>query len=72
MDKFKFVPIKLNDIMEMVANKYRVVIVDRYSQNFYTPDDLTMYEWIQILEHNNTDNRYDFYYEVNNDEMLGL
>lgn len=70
MDKFKFVPIKLNDIMEMVANKYRVVIVDRYSQNFYTPDDLTMYEWIQILEHNNTDNRYDFYYEVNNDEML--
>lgn len=71
MDKFKFVPIKLNDIMEMVANKYRVVIVDRYSQNFYTPDDLTMYEWIQILEHNNTDNRYDFYYEVNNDEMLG-
>lgn len=70
MDNFKFVPIKLNDIMEMVANKYRVVIVDRYSQNFYTPDDLTMYEWIQILEHNNTDNRYDFYYEVNNDEML--
>ena len=70
MDKTKYISIQLDEVMEKVLNKQYVVIVDRYNQTFNYPDELSVDEWFEILKSKNSDNRYDFYYEVKSDEML--
>ena len=70
MDKTKYISIQLDEVMEKVLSKQRVVIVDRYVQTFNYTDELSMDEWFEILKSKNSDNRYDFYCEVKSDEML--
>ena len=70
MDKTKYISIQLDEVMEKVLSKEFVVIVDRYNQTFNYSDDFSMAEWFEILKSKNSDNRYDFYYEVKSDEML--
>lgn len=70
MDKIKYISIQLDEVMEKVLSKQYVVIVDRYNQTFNYPDELSVDEWFEILKSKNSDNRYDFYYEVKSDEML--
>lgn len=70
MDKIKYISIQLDEVMENVLSKQYVVIVDRYNQTFNYPDELSVDEWFEILKSKNSDNRYDFYYEVKSDEML--
>lgn len=70
MDKTKYISIQLDEVMEKVLSKQYVVIVDRYNQTFNYPDELSVDEWFEILKSKNSDNRYDFYYEVKSDEML--
>ena len=70
MDKTKYISIQLDEVMEKVLSKQYVVIVDRYNQTFNYPDELSIDEWFEILKSKNSDNRYDFYYEVKSDEML--
>ena len=70
MDKTKYISIQLDEVMEKVLSKQYVVIVDRYNQTFNYPDEFSMDEWFEILKSKNSDNRYDFYYEVKSDEML--
>ena len=70
MDKTKYISIQLDEVMEKVLSKQRVVAVDRYNQTFNYPDEFSVAEWFEILKSKNSDNRYDFYYEVKSDEML--
>lgn len=70
MDKIKYISIQLDEVIEKVLSKQYVVIVDRYNQTFNYPDEFSMAEWFEILKSKNSDNRYDFYYEVKSDEML--
>ena len=70
MDKTKYISIQLDEVMEKVLSEQYVVIVDRYNQTFNYPDELSVAEWFEILTSKNSDNRYDFYYEVKSDEML--
>lgn len=70
MDKTKYISIQLDEVMEKVLSKQYVVIVDRYNQTFNYPDEFSVDEWFEILKSKNSDNRYDFYYEVKSDEML--
>lgn len=70
MDKIKYISIQLDEVIEKVLSKQYVVIVDRYNQTFNYPDELSVDEWFEILKSKNSDNRYDFYYEVKSDEML--
>ena len=70
MDKTKYISIQLDEVIEKVLSKQYVVIVDRYNQTFNYPDEFSMAEWFEILKSKNSDNRYDFYYEVKSDEML--
>ena len=70
MDKTKYISIQLDEVMEKVLSKQYVVIADRYNQTFNYPDELSVDEWFEILKSKNSDNRYDFYYEVKSDEML--
>ena len=70
MDKTKYISIQLDEVMEKVLSKEIVVIVDRYNQTFNYSDEFSMAEWFEILKSKNSDNRYDFYYEVKSDEML--
>ena len=70
MEKTKYISIQLDEVMEKVLSKQYVVIVDRYNQTFNYPDELSIDEWFEILKSKNSDNRYDFYYEVKSDEML--
>ena len=70
MDKIKYISIQLDEVMEKVLSKEIVVIVDRYKQTFNYPDELSVDEWFEILKSKNSDNRYDFYYEVKSDEMF--
>ena len=70
MDKTKYISIQLDEVMEKVLSKQYVVIVDRYNQTFNYPDELSAAEWFEILKSKNSDNRYDFYYEVKSDEMF--
>ena len=70
MDKTKYISIQLDEVMEKVLSEQYVVIVDRYNQTFNYPDELSVAEWFEILNSKNSDNRYDFYYEVKSDEML--
>ena len=70
MDKTKYISIQLDEVMEKVLSKQYVVIVDRYDQTFNYPDELSVADWFEILKSKNSDNRYDFYYEVKSDEML--
>ena len=70
MDKTKYISIQLDEVMEKVLSKEIVVIVDRYNQTFNYSDDFSMAEWFEILKSKNSDNRYDFYYEVKSDEMF--
>ena len=70
MDKTKYISIQLDEVMEKVLSKEFVVIVDRYNQTFNYSDDFSMAEWFEILKSKNSDNRYDFYYEVKSDEMF--
>lgn len=70
MDKTKYISIQLDEVMEKVLSKQYVVIVDRYNQTFNYSDELSVAEWFEILKSKNSDNRYDFYYEVKSDEML--
>ena len=70
MDKTKYISIQLDEVMEKVLSKEIVVIADRYNQTFNYPDELSVDEWFEILKSKNSDNRYDFYYEVKSDEML--
>ena len=70
MDKTKYISIQLDEVMEEVLSKQYVVIVDRYNQTFNYPDDYSIADWFEILKSKNSDNRYDFYYEVKSDEML--
>lgn len=70
MDKTKYISIQLDEVMEKVLSKEYVVIVDRYNQTFNYPDELSVDEWFEILKSKNSDNRYDFYYEVKSDEMF--
>ena len=70
MDKTKYISIQLDEVMEKVLSKEFVVIIDRYNQTFNYPDEFSVDEWFEILKSKNSDNRYDFYYEVKSDEML--
>ena len=70
MDKIKYISIQLDEVMEKVLSKEIVVIVDRYKQTFNYPDELSVDDWFEILKSKNSDNRYDFYYEVKSDEMF--
>lgn len=70
MDKTKYISIQLDEVMEKVLSKQYVVIVDRYNQTFNYPDEFSVDEWFEILKSKNSDNRYDFYYEVKSDEMF--
>ena len=70
MDKTKYISIQLDEVMEKVLSKEFVVIVDRYNQTFNYSDEFSMADWFEILKSKNSDNRYDFYYEVKSDEML--
>ena len=70
MDKTKYISIQLDEVMEKVLSKEIVVIADRYNQTFNYPDELSVDDWFEILKSKNSDNRYDFYYEVKSDEML--
>lgn len=70
MDKTKYISIQLDEVMEKVLSKEIVVIVDKYTQTFNSPDEYSMAEWFEILKSKNSDNRYDFYCEVKSDEML--
>ena len=70
MDKTKYISIQLDEVMEKVLSKEIVVIADRYNQTFNYPDELSVDEWFEILKSKNSDNKYDFYYEVKSDEML--
>ena len=70
MEKTKYISIQLDEVMEKVLSKQYVVIVDRYNQTFNYPEEFSVDEWFEILKSKNSDNRYDFYYEVKSDEML--
>ena len=70
MDKIQYISIQLDEVMEKDLNKQYVVIVDRYNQTFNYPDEFSVDEWFEILKSKNSDNRYDFYYEVKSDEMF--
>ena len=48
MDKTKYISIQLDEVMEKVLSKQRVVIVDRYNQTFNYPDELSVAEWFEM------------------------
>ena len=70
MGKIKYISISIDEAEEMMLNNQYVIIADRYRQEFYLPSELSVDEWFEIKKSNNEDNRYDFYCEVKENEML--
>lgn len=62
MSKTKYRVISIDIVMSKLRNSV-VWILDRYEQDFFPVAALSLAEWIDICDHDNSDNRFEFYIE---------
>lgn len=65
----KFVTIGMWDVIPAIADHETVHIIDKEKRAVLDVNELTLSEWATIFSHDNTDGRYDFWMEVEEDEQ---
>ena len=59
-------------VMDEIENGRTVYCIDKFSKNIISANDLKLNEFVDILNYNVRDNRYEFYYIDNDEEKDGL
>lgn len=64
----KFKTISVWDVIPAIADHKVVHIIDKQKRAVLDVNELTLAEWAFIFSHDNTDGRFDFWVEENDDE----
>jgi hypothetical protein len=68
----KYEAVCISDVLDEVVNGERIFLLNRETNDVREVSNMSVGSLVNVFNHDNKDNRYEFYKEVNLDENLPM
>ena len=68
----KYETVCISDVLDEVVNGERIFLLNRETNDVREVSNMSVGSLVNVFNHDNKDNRYEFYKEVNLDENLPM